>query len=191
MYDTNNIRQLQQDDNDGEDWNYDVAYGIRVDRKRDEVIPPELIQSEVTVNGLTQAMAAVRNSHSNSDDDGWGELNETTGQRRNNRNNHFSYSNNQNRAPAQFDESAYLAENDQEGIYQDMMNEAIMQSLLESTQNQGSPEMNQQDEEEKILKEVMKMSSLEYQKQNGKIDLSHIKKGKKKKEMEELNDQAL
>lgn len=32
-----------------------------------------------------------------------------------------------------FDESAYLAENDQEGIYQDMVNEAIMQSLLEST----------------------------------------------------------
>ena len=63
-----------------------------------------------------------------------------------------------------FDESAYLAETDQEGIYQDMVNEAIMQSLLESTNNQAAPEMNQQDEEEKILKEVMKMSSLEYQK---------------------------
>jgi len=44
-----------------------------------------------------------------------------------------------------------------------MVNEAIMQSLLEST-NQAAPEMSQQDEEEKILKEVMKMSSLEYQK---------------------------
>ena len=51
--------------------------------------------------------------------------------------------------------------------------------------------MNQQDEEEKILKEVMKMSSLEYQKQNGKIDLSHIKKNKhsaKKNAPEELDD---
>ena len=113
MYDTNNIRQLQQDDaHEPEDWNYDVAYGLRVDRPQrteSEVIPPELIQSEVTVNGA--ALAAVgKNSRQNSDD-GWGELNETTGQRRNHRNNHLSISNS-NRAPATFDESAYMAEND-------------------------------------------------------------------------------
>ena len=166
MYDTNNIRQLQQDDNEAAaDWNYDVAYGLRVDRPprtESEVIPPELLKSEVTVNGV---VAAVRNSGQNSDGDGWGGLNETTGQRRNVRNNGLSISNS-NRNPQMFDESAYLAETDQEGIYQDMVNEAIMQSLLESTNNQqpNSPEINQQDEEEKILKEVMKMSSLEYQK---------------------------
>lgn len=68
-----------------------------------------------------------------------------------------------------------------------------MQSLLESTNNQAAPEMNQQDEEEKILKEVMKMSSLEYQKQNGKIDLSHIKKNKQAKRTipEDLDDNQM
>lgn len=43
-----------------------------------------------------------------------------------------------------------------------MMNEAIMQSLLENTNVYPAEEENQDDEEEKILKEVMKMSHLEY-----------------------------
>ena len=108
-----NIRQLQQDDNDvAEDWSYDVAYGLRVDRPprtESKIIPPELIQSEATENGV---LAAVKNNNSrqNSDDD-WGGLNETTGQRRNNRNNNLSISNS-NRNPQMFDESAYMAEND-------------------------------------------------------------------------------
>ena len=33
-----------------------------------------------------------------------------------------------------------------------------------------------ENEEEKILQEVMKMSALEYQKNSGKIDLSHLKR---------------
>ena len=40
-------------------------------------------------------------------------------------------------------------------------------------------ELPNEQQEEKMLKEVMKMSALEYQKDNGKIDLSHLKRKNK------------
>ena len=73
-----------------------------------------------------------------------------------------------------------------------MLNEAIIASLMEQTkldsqnnraganQDLQIPEMD----DEKILKEVMKMSSLEYQKQTGGIDLSHLKKNNNQKKEE-------
>ena len=70
-------------------------------------------------------------------------------------------------------------------MYDDMLNEAIIASLMEQDTSNNHPgaagnfntELNIPDaDDEKILKEVMKMSSLEYQKQTGGIDLSHLKK---------------
>jgi hypothetical protein len=52
-------------------------------------------------------------------------------------------------------------------IYQDDINEAIIQSLFEQEQNA---------EEEKILREVMKISALEHQKQIGALNLDHLKR---------------
>jgi hypothetical protein len=53
-------------------------------------------------------------------------------------------------------------------------------------------ELPSENEEEKILQEVMKMSALEYQKNSGKIDLSHLKRKQKpaplKKSLKRLND---
>ena len=51
--------------------------------------------------------------------------------------------------------------------YQDDINEAIIQSLFEQEQNA---------EEEQILREVMKISALEHQKQIGVLNLDHLKR---------------
>lgn len=51
--------------------------------------------------------------------------------------------------------------------YQDDINEAIIQSLFEQEQNA---------EEEKILREVMKISALEHQKHIGVLTLDHLKR---------------
>lgn len=53
-----------------------------------------------------------------------------------------------------------------------MLNEAIIQSVLESSKLDGKEKDQQlaipsQQEEEKMLKEVLKMSALEYQKASG------------------------
>eukprot|EP00347_Sterkiella_histriomuscorum_P019944 403339697 len=64
--------------------------------------------------------------------------------------------------------SGYGSEIDsQDDDYQDILNEAIIQSIFEQDQNE---------EEEKMLREVMKLSSLEHQKQNGQISLDGLKK---------------
>ena len=55
--------------------------------------------------------------------------------------------------------------------FQDDINEAIIQSMFEQEQNA---------EEEKLLREVMKISALEHQKQIGALNLDHLKKNKKK-----------
>ena len=54
--------------------------------------------------------------------------------------------------------------------YEDMLNEAIIQSLMDNGANNHSSSnlaLPSQNEEEKILKEVMQMSALEYQKNTG------------------------
>ena len=48
-----------------------------------------------------------------------------------------------------------------------------------------------QDDEDKMLKEVMKMSALEYQKENGQIDLSHLKRKPNKQMKKDEIDLAL
>jgi len=60
-----------------------------------------------------------------------------------------------------------VARTDTGMIYQDDINEAIIQSLFEQEQNA---------EEEKILREVMKISALEHQKQIGALNLDHLKR---------------
>jgi len=55
----------------------------------------------------------------------------------------------------------------QDEDYQDLINEAIIQSIFEHDQNE---------EEEKLLREVMKLSALEHKKQIGELDLQVIKK---------------
>ena len=39
-------------------------------------------------------------------------------------------------------------------------------------------ELPNKEDEEKMIKEVIKLSALEYQKEEGKIDLSHLKRKK-------------
>lgn len=94
------------------------------------------------------------------------------------------------------DESAYMVDNEQ--VYQEMLNEAIIQSLLEQDrENQIAEEANadlvlpNQEAEEKMLKEVMKMSALEYQKENGQLDLSHLKRKPSKQIKKDEIDEAL
>lgn len=53
--------------------------------------------------------------------------------------------------------------------YQDLINEAIIQSMFEQDQNA---------EEEQMLREVMKLSALEHKKQTGELDLQALKKRK-------------
>ena len=48
-----------------------------------------------------------------------------------------------------------------------MLNEAIIQSIFDNERNE---------DEEKMLREVMKMSSLEHKKQNGEINLDALKR---------------
>jgi len=75
-------------------------------------------------------------------------------------------------------------------MYEDMLNEAIIQSLMdqdaalneEYNLNLELPMEN----DDKILKEVIKMSELEYEKQKGNIDLSFLKR---KKEKEKKKDE--
>ena len=62
-----------------------------------------------------------------------------------------------------------------------MLNEAIIQSLLEQDRkaheaSTGNLVLPNQEAEEKMLKEVMKISALEYQKEKGELDLSHLKR---------------
>ena len=59
--------------------------------------------------------------------------------------------------------------------YQDDINEAIIQSLFEQEQNA---------EEEQILREVMKISALEHQKQIGALNLDHLKRKAKQQSPE-------
>ena len=66
-------------------------------------------------------------------------------------------------------------------MYNDLLNEAIMQSLLEQDRQQADPNLA---DEDKILAEVIKMSALEYQKNTGQIDLSHLKRKKKQEEVD-------
>jgi hypothetical protein len=76
-----------------------------------------------------------------------------------------------------------MHQQDDDMIYNDLLNEAILQSLLDQERQQQ--EANDLADEDKILAEVMKMSALEYQKNNGQIDLSHIKRKKKEEHTEE------
>ena len=55
-----------------------------------------------------------------------------------------------------------------------MLNEAIIQSLLE--QENANVDQETIDQENQILKEVLKMSSLEHQKKTGQLDLASIKR---------------
>ena len=55
--------------------------------------------------------------------------------------------------------------------YQDELNEAIIQSIFEQEKNT--------EDEEKLLREVMKISALEHQKQIGALSLDHLKKRNK------------
>ncbi|CDW91090.1 UNKNOWN [Stylonychia lemnae] len=57
----------------------------------------------------------------------------------------------------------------QDEDYQDLINEAIIQSIFEQERSA---------EEEKMLREVMKLSSLEHKKNNGQLDLNALKKKK-------------
>jgi hypothetical protein len=69
-----------------------------------------------------------------------------------------------------------------------MLNEAIIQSLLdqtgaseatnafESRQYAATEALPLAETEEKVLKEVMKYSAFEYQKQSGQIDMSKLKR---------------
>ena len=64
-------------------------------------------------------------------------------------------------------------------MYEHMLNEAIVQSLMEQTRlenenNQGALPL--QETEEQVLKEVLKLSEAEYKRQTGQINLSHLKK---------------
>lgn len=56
-----------------------------------------------------------------------------------------------------------------------MLNEAIIQSIFEQEQNE---------EEEKMLREVMKLSALEHKKQNGQLNLDVLKKKNNKNDNE-------
>ena len=51
--------------------------------------------------------------------------------------------------------------------YDDELNEAIIQSLYDQERN---------DEEEKMLREVMKLSAFEHKKQMGQLNIDHLKK---------------
>ena len=91
------------------------------------------------------------------------------------------------RDPFPLDESAYMVDTDQ--VYQEMLNEAIIQSLLDQDKIDNQVEedganlvLPNQEAEEKMLKEVMKISALEYQKENGQLDLSHLKRKPSKKD---------
>jgi hypothetical protein len=57
-----------------------------------------------------------------------------------------------------------------------VLNEAIIQSIFEQEQNE---------EEEKMLREVMKLSSLEHKKQNGQLNLDALKKRNNKNDQEQ------
>ena len=76
-----------------------------------------------------------------------------------------------------------------------MLNEAIIQSVLEQSKNeeQGELALPSQQEEEKMLKEVLKMSALEYQKASGQMrNLDFLKrKGKNPKQLQEETGQNL
>lgn len=63
------------------------------------------------------------------------------------------------------DYGSELQESDDD--YKDAVNEAIIQSLYEQEAN---------DEEEKMLREVMKLSSLEHKKTNGELNLDILKR---------------
>ncbi len=65
-----------------------------------------------------------------------------------------------------------------------MLNEAIIQSLLEQDRvNENVLELPSAEQEEAMMKEVIKMSALEYQKSKGTINLDHLKRRKKKESM--------
>lgn len=65
---------------------------------------------------------------------------------------------------------------DEDDLQDDDLNAAIMASLLgPGSNNPGSA--NQ--EEEKMLKEIIKLSELDYMKNQGGISLDHIKRKKK------------
>ena len=57
----------------------------------------------------------------------------------------------------------------QDEDYKDLINEAIIQSIFEQERSA---------EEEKMLREVMKLSALEHKKINGQLDLNALKKKK-------------
>lgn len=60
-----------------------------------------------------------------------------------------------------------------------MLNEAIIQSLLDQDKmadDRAKLELPNAAQEENMLKEVLKMSSLEYQKQTGKLNLNALKR---------------
>lgn len=66
-----------------------------------------------------------------------------------------------------------------------MLNEAIIQSVLEQSKNEekgGELALPSQQEEDQMLKEVLKMSALEYQKASGQMrNLDFLKRNKKPK----------
>ena len=76
-----------------------------------------------------------------------------------------------------------------------MLNEAIIQSVLEQSKTEGAElALPSQHEEDQMLKEVLKMSALEYDKASGKVgNLDFLKKGKKpkKKKLEDETGQNL
>lgn len=68
---------------------------------------------------------------------------------------------------------------DENEYFQDMLNEAIIQSIFDQEQNV---------EEEQMLREVMKMSSLEHKKQNGEINLDALKRKNQPQEQPQTNN---
>ena len=59
-----------------------------------------------------------------------------------------------------------------------MLNEAIVQSLMDHTRVDSKMEGNLpiEEHEDKVLKEVMKMSEIEFKKQTGQLNLAHLKR---------------
>lgn len=76
-----------------------------------------------------------------------------------------------------------------------MLNEAIIQSVLEQSKNDdkgGELALPSQQEEEQMLKEVLKMSAFEYQKETGQVrNLDFLKRNKKPKKEEDTGQNLI
>ena len=182
------------DDADG--WGENVAYGVGAGRHA-------RLMSNATVHGVQAVAPDAEPSPQNSarrpqvfepsprnqdlEQEDWGELNETNGTRRR------DLASLRQRNPSAGASSHGSLDEDR--AYQEMLNEAIIQSVLEQSKAEGAElALPSQHEEDQMLKEVLKMSALEYDKASGKVgNLDFLKKNKKpkKKKLEDETGQNL